>query len=218
MQTSSVTQSPAANSASALSSSTAVEQQDRFMTLLVAQMKNQDPLNPMDNAQMTSQIAQINTVSGIEKLNRTVETMLGGFYALQAQGATQLPGRTVMVPGSGLTLADGASRGGIELAGAADAVKVDIVDAGGALVQTLQLGKSPAGVRQFSWDGSRADGGTAAPGDYKMRVSATAGDKPVQAAALTAATVHSISNGSAGLQVDLGEAGIHFYADIKSFL
>src|SRR6188768_3619231 len=89
---------------------------DRFLKLLVAQMQNQDPLNPMDNAQMTSQIAQINTVGGIEKLNRTVETLLGGFYALQAQGATQLAGKDVMVTGTGLTLADGTARGGIELA------------------------------------------------------------------------------------------------------
>jgi len=63
----------------------AADQQDRFMKLLVAQMKNQDPLNPMDNAQMTSQIAQINTVAGIEKLNTTMESLVAAFHALQSQ-------------------------------------------------------------------------------------------------------------------------------------
>src|SRR5687767_3240367 len=53
----------------------ASEQQDRFLKLLVTQMKNQDPLNPLDNAQVTTQLAQINTVTGIEKLNTTVQTL-----------------------------------------------------------------------------------------------------------------------------------------------
>ncbi|WP_428572002.1 flagellar hook capping FlgD N-terminal domain-containing protein [Ramlibacter sp.] len=82
--------SPTAPTSNAGSKSTgkttsAADQQDRFMKLLVAQMKNQDPLNPMDNAQMTSQIAQINTVAGIEKLNATVESLAASFEALQAR-------------------------------------------------------------------------------------------------------------------------------------
>ena len=61
---------------------------DRFLKLLVAQMQNQDPLNPMDNAQVTSQMAQINTVNGIEKLNTTVQGLSGQFMQMQAmQGA-----------------------------------------------------------------------------------------------------------------------------------
>lgn len=202
----------------AIGLTSATEQQDRFMRLLVAQMKNQDPLNPLDNAQMTSQIAQINTVGGIEKLNRTVESLLNAFTTLQAQSATQLAGRSVMVEGSSLKLTDGAAAGGVLLAGAADAVSLDILDAGGTLVQTLALGQSGAGVRSFSWDGRRADGQAAAAGDYRLRVSASAGGMPVAASALVAARVQSVANGSAGVQVDLGSAGIHSYSAIKSFL
>jgi len=210
----------ASGNAGAVSNLTsAADQEDRFMKLLVAQMKNQDPLNPMDNAQMTSQIAQINTVGGIEKLNRTVETLLGGFYALQAQGATQLPGRSVLVEGSGLALAAGTATGGVELAAAADSVNVDILDSTGATVRTLALGKSGAGVRTFTWDGMRADGQPAADGSYRMRVSAAAGGKPVEASALTEARVQAVNYGGAnGLQVDLGSAGVQAYSDIKSFL
>ncbi len=61
--------------------------QDRFMSLLVAQIRNQDPLNPMDNAQMTSQIAQINTVAGIERLNKTVGDILTHLARLQPASA-----------------------------------------------------------------------------------------------------------------------------------
>ena len=67
------------------------EQQDRFMKLLVAQMKNQDPLNPMDNAQMTTQIAQINTVAGLERLNTTVEGLASQFTQLRELMDQRLP-------------------------------------------------------------------------------------------------------------------------------
>lgn len=212
---------PAASATAAtptLGGASAAEQQDRFMKLLVAQMKNQDPLSPMDNAQMTSQIAQINMVGGIEKLNGTVESLLASFSALQAQSAAQLPGRDVLVAGTALSLAGGAAQGGVELAKAADTVNVDILDAGGSTVRTLSLGASGAGVRGFTWDGPRNDGKAAPEGSYRLRVKASADGKPVDASTLAAARVMSVANSAAGVQVDLGSAGIRPYADVKSFL
>jgi flagellar basal-body rod modification protein FlgD len=212
---------PAASATAAtptLGGASAAEQQDRFMKLLVAQMKNQDPLSPMDNAQMTSQIAQINMVGGIEKLNGTVESLLASFSALQAQSAAQLPGRDVLVAGTALSLAGGAAQGGVELAKAADTVNVDILDAGGSTVRTLSLGASGAGVRGFTWDGLRNDGKAAPEGSYRLRVKASADGKPVDASTLAAARVMSVANSAAGVQVDLGSAGIRPYADVKSFL
>ena len=204
--------------ATSIGGASAAEQQDRFMKLLVTQMKNQDPLNPMDNAQMTSQIAQINMVGGIEKLNGTVESLLASFSALQAQSAAQLPGHDVLVAGTALSLSGGAAKGGVELAKAADTVNVDILDAGGTTVRTLQLGASGAGVRGFTWDGMRSDGRAAPDGSYRLRVAASAAGKPVDATALAAARVQSVAHGAAGVQVDLGSAGIRPYADLKSFL
>ncbi|MBC7376942.1 MAG: flagellar hook assembly protein FlgD [Burkholderiaceae bacterium] len=197
---------------------TAANQEDRFMKLLVAQMQNQDPLNPMDNAQMTSQIAQINTVGGIEKLNTTVTSLLGAFSAMQAQSATALAGHNVLVAGNSMTLADGPATGGVDLATAADTVNVDVLNSGGATVRTLSLGKQDTGVRSFSWDGLDSSGNAAPQGDYKVRVTATLAGKAVDATALTTARVQSVSNGSGGVQVDLGAAGVKAYADLKSFL
>ncbi len=209
--------SPAATSAAG-SLTSAADQEDRFMKLLVAQMKNQDPLNPMDNAQMTSQIAQINTVGGIEKLNTTVSSLLAAFNSLQAQSAMQLPGRSVLVEGAGLTLDAAGATGGVELAAAADKTTVEIVDSAGRTVRTLGLGKSPAGARSFDWDGLRDDGQAAAAGSYRIRVAASAAGKDVGITALTAARVESVSNGTGGVQIDLGAAGTRAYSDIKSFL
>src|SRR5512143_4217969 len=81
---------------------------NKFMTLLVTQLKNQDPLNPLDNAQVTSQLAQISTVSGIEKLNTTLQSLLQSTSDSQTTQAAGLVGHVVLVPGSGLQLSSGA--------------------------------------------------------------------------------------------------------------
>ena len=208
----------AAGSAGASGTTSAADQQDRFMKLLVAQMKNQDPLNPMDNAQMTSQIAQINTVAGLEKLNTTVGSLLSAFSGLQDQSATNLVGRDVLVAGNQLALAGGHATGGVELPAAADAVQVQIVDAAGSVVRTLALGATAAGVHSFAWDG-QTDAGAAAPeGKYTLRVAATAAGKAAEAKALTAARVQSVAPGTAGVQLDLGALGQQPLAAIKSYL
>ena len=209
----STTSAPSAASTGASSNvgslTSAADQEDRFMKLLVAQMRNQDPLNPMDNAQMTSQIAQINTVGGIEKLNTTVNSLLSAFNRMQAQSATQLVGHQVLVDGSQVQLANGLAIGGVTLESPADTVNVDILDASGQSVRTLSLGASPAGTRSFGWDGLMKDGTQAADGNWRLRVTATSGGKAVAATTQAAATVQSVSQASDGSALlDLGRAGV----------
>src|SRR5881227_1562992 len=96
--TTSTSPTDAAGAASSIAASTtdASATSERFLKLLVAQMKNQDPLSPMDNAQVTSQMAQINTVSGIEKLNLTVQGLSSQFAQLQAVQGVSLVGHDVV--------------------------------------------------------------------------------------------------------------------------
>ncbi|MDP2107925.1 MAG: flagellar hook capping FlgD N-terminal domain-containing protein, partial [Rhodocyclaceae bacterium] len=142
----SATSNPAADIYSALNvardnkSSATADIQNRFLTLLTAQLKNQDPTSPMDSAQMTSQLAQISTVDGIERLNATLQKMLGNTADAQAMQAAALVGRGVLVPGSALQLVEGAAVGALELAGPADEVTVTIKDANGLVQRTLNLG------------------------------------------------------------------------------
>src|SRR5512132_1644792 len=92
--------------------------QDRFLKLLVTQLKNQDPLNPMDNAQITTQMAQISTVSGIDKLAGAVGSMNGLLTQMQSLEGAALVGKDVLVAGHKLSLAaDGSTQAGVELAG-----------------------------------------------------------------------------------------------------
>mgnify|MGYP000861092142 CR=1 FL=1 len=194
------------------------EAQNRFLKLLTTQLKNQDPLNPLDNAQVTSQLAQISTVSGIEKLNATLQTLLDGMSVSQTTLTANLVGHVVLVPGSGLQLASGASAGGIELAGSADEVIVNIKDANGLAVKTLSLGAQAAGVHNFTWDGTTDDGRNAADGTYSISVKATRGGEAVSATALSFATVRSLVRNGADFMLDLGSPGLATMDDVKQIL
>ena len=116
-------------------------------------MQNQDPLNPMDNAQITSQMAQINTVSGIEKLNTTVEGLNAQFVQMQALQGAALVGRDVTLEGNGLWIENGVGVGAFDLTGAADNVKVEVLDASGRVAETLQLGAAGAGRHSLRLEG-----------------------------------------------------------------
>lgn len=187
---------------------------DRFLKLLVAQMQNQDPLNPMDNAQVTSQMAQISTVNGIESLNRTVAGLNTQFVQMQVLQGTSLVGREVTVAGRSMSF-DASGQvgvGGVELAGPADRVKVEILDASGRVADTLQLGALGTGRHSFEWDASKA-----APGSYTFRVTANSGTLPVTASPLMRDRVEAVSAGGDTLTLELARSGNVAYTAVKAF-
>ncbi|MBN8511075.1 MAG: flagellar hook assembly protein FlgD [Burkholderiales bacterium] len=181
--------------------------EDRFLKLLVAQMQNQDPLNPLDNAQVTSQMAQIQSVAGLEKLNTTVGGLNGHLVQLQALQGASLVGREVTLVGSRLAIEDEVGRGGFELAAAADQVKVEILNAAGRVVGQLDLGATGAGRHAFEWPA-----GTAADADgYRFRVTATAGSASVLKSTLMRDRVEAVLSDGVGLRLDLQHAGTVSY-------
>jgi flagellar basal-body rod modification protein FlgD len=186
---------------------------DRFLKLLVAQMQNQDPLNPMDNAQVTSQMAQINTVTGIEKLNTTVQGLNSQFVQMQALQGASLVGRDVIVPGNLMDIADGVGQGGFELTSAADAVKVEILSASGQVVETMQLGAQSAGMHSFDWNAGTATNDSG----LRFRVTSTLGGATTSATTLMRDTVDAVSTSGTGFNLELARAGSVGYADVKAF-
>lgn len=198
--------SAALNQSAKSSGTDAQSMQDQFLTLLVAQLQNQDPTNPMDNAQMTSQMAQISTVSGIEKLNDTVQSVTSQFASMQMlQGATMI-GHTVLSEGNALNLTDkGQGSAAFDLEGSAANVTVTITTAGGQLVDTMKLGSAAAGRNYFTWDGSNYNGDTS---NLRFKVSASNGDAAVKATTLSpnAVVATSIANGSLMLELANGQS------------
>ena len=187
--------------------SDASEASDRFLKLLVTQLRNQDPLSPMDNAQITTQLAQISTVSGINKLNDTLAALAASQGAAQYLQATGIVGHNVLVPGNQMQLAGDTAAGGLTLAQDADRVVVTISDAAGRRVRQLDLGALPSGTQAFTWDG-RTDGGAAAGnGVYTIDVAATANGKAVAVDPLASAKVIGLYPGKDGTLLDLGRLG-----------
>jgi flagellar basal-body rod modification protein FlgD len=195
--------------------SATTDAQDRFLKLLTTQLKNQDPLNPMDNAQMTSQLAQISTVDGIEKLNATLKQLLSSSVDSEALQAAALVGHQVIIAGNGMNLTDAGAVGGVELAANADQVVVTIKDANGLVMNTMNLGKLDAGVHNFVWDGKTDAGVQAANGNYSISVAATQGENNVMATALQLAGVQNINRSSQGVSLNLGALGLVTLNDIK---
>lgn len=188
--------------------------EDRFLKLLVAQMQNQDPLNPMDNAQVTSQMAQIQTVNGIAKLDRTVASLGAQFSSLQALQGASLVGRDVTVPGSALAIGGGIGVGGFELAGPADAVKVEILSPAGAVIDTIQLGAEGSGRHGFEWQAPPTIGADA---QLRFRVSATSGAAAVPVTELMRDHVEAVSAEGEQLTVELARSGALPWRDIRAF-
>lgn len=186
------------NTAASSSTNSVADAQDRFLKLLVTQMQNQDPLNPMDNAQVTTQMAQIQTVSGIEKLNQTLQSLSASYAATQTMQSASMIGHSVLTDGNLLTLKGGAAVAGIDLSAAADQVEVDVYDQYGTLVNTNKLGGRDVGSFAFQWDGKDDKGNALPDGNYSFTVKATKGSDKVDATALALGLVNSVRLTSTG--------------------
>lgn len=190
--------------------------QNRFLMLLTTQLKMQDPLSPMDNAQVTSQLAQISTVDGITKLNTTLEKMMTSSTDAQHLQAAALVGRAVLIEGSELKLVQGNSMGGVELTTPADDVVITIKGANGVVVREMSLGDQEAGITQFVWDGKDNSGtAVAQDGSYSFTVKAVQGGKTLTSTPLELAVVSSVERTGGSTRLNVGQQGLVTMNDIK---
>jgi flagellar basal-body rod modification protein FlgD len=212
--TSSITAAASTNNAGSTSASTTDAAQDRFLKLLVAQLNNQDPMNPMDNAQMTSQMAQINTVTGIQQVNDTLKNMAEQFTAMQVLQGSSMVGHDVLVEGNALTIHNDTAGGALDLAGRAESVKVDILSPAGQVIDTLNLGALDAGRHSFNWDASAYT----YSGQPSFKVTATLGGKAIDSTAMAQARVTSVGSEAGALKVQLQDRAAVTYSSIKAIL
>ena len=198
--------SSAAGSASAAisaSASSASQIQDQFMTLLVAQMKYQDPTNPMNSAEMTSQMAQISTVDGVNKLNGSMNSLLTQMQTNEAYQASSMVGKSVMVPGNTFNLTNGQANFGVQLSAPASSLKVNVLNAAGQTVNVLTYGAEPAGTVPLSWNGKDAAGNQLPDGKYTFQLAANVAGQNVNPTGLTVASVTGILNPTANTSTQI---------------
>ncbi|WP_295993730.1 flagellar hook assembly protein FlgD [Rugamonas sp.] len=209
----------AASAAASGSSGTDVAAtQNNFLKLLVTQLQNQDPLNPADNSQITSQLAQLSTVTGVNQLNSTLTALQTSYQSSEALQATSLISHGVLAAGTTLQLVSGKdpadSTGatkisqsvfGVNFGSAADKAEVQIKDSTGKVVKTIEMSNAPAGPMPLTWDGKADDGTTVEPdGTYSISVTASAGGAALKdASTLTYGIVASVSSGSGGIKLNV---------------
>ncbi|MBS0544390.1 MAG: flagellar hook assembly protein FlgD [Proteobacteria bacterium] len=213
-----VLSSLARSDASTKTGSTSAGEESRFLTLLTTQLRNQDPMNPMQNAEITSQLAQMSTVDGIERLNKMFQSFVDAQGASDSMQAAALVGHGVLVEGRGLALTSAGAVGGFEVDADADKVVLSVKDATGREVKQMSFADVAAGSHNFTWDGTTADGSRAADGLYTIGVAATRDGKDVAGRTLQFGTVSSVIRGPSGSDFQVGSLGIFKFDDIKQIL
>jgi len=193
--------------------SNAADMSERFLRLLVTQLQNQDPLNPMENAELTSQMAQINTVTGIEKLNTSMQSIGDGFAQMQLLQGTNLVGRSVMLDGNNLFVGEeGKAYAGYELSSAASNVRIEVLNAAGVTIDTISAGEKGSGRQSFDWT---PPVGVATNG-LTFRVTGTSGGSTVQAKPLTFDAVTAINNNGGTLTLELASGQQVPYSQVRA--
>ena len=193
--------------AKSAATSSSAELSDRFLKLLVTQLKNQDPMNPMENAELTTQLAQMSTVEGINKMNASLDGLVAQFKANQVLQGASLVGRQVLAEGDALTLNASGAAGGFDLGSAADTVKIRVFDINGAQVQELDLGRQDPGLVRFVWDGLNANGEAQEEGAYTFKVEASAAGIALSASPYSLGNVLSVSLSGADMGAEVSGLG-----------
>lgn len=188
----------------------AVEREDneelgktQFLELMIAQLENQDPLDPAKNEDFIAQLAQFSTVEGIENLNTSFDNMATSMQASLTLQSASLVGRDVLVTADQGLLTESGMNGLVNLPSGASDLLVDISTAGGELVAQLELGSREAGQARFGWNGLDAEGQPLPTGLYQVRAySALAGQSQAFETALPN-RVTSVAIGGGEVTADL---------------
>jgi flagellar basal-body rod modification protein FlgD len=189
----------ASSSAGASSATSGSSLQNTFLQLLVTQLQNQDPTNPMDSSQMTSQLAEINTVTGISQLNTSLTSLATQLNAGQTSQAALLIGSSVLAPGNQITVTSGKTNEfGVQIAAAASDMKINVVNSAGQIVNTIDLGAQPAGTVPVSWTPVDSTGAALPAGTYTISATGTINGTAGTGTTLTPGTVESVVQGTGG--------------------
>ncbi len=181
-----------------------------FLTLMLAQLKNQDPTSPVDSSTFLTQLAQLSEVQGITSLNTSFSALSSSLSSGQAMQASSLLGHHALVNSPTAQLAAGSTvTGTVHVPQTTSSVVLSITDGAGNVVRTLGLGAQSAGAVGFSWDGKLSNGSAAPAGTYTLSAQ-YAGQTKTSTAATTAVNgiVESVSMGAGSTGMTLNVAGV----------
>ena len=183
---------------------TGATSQDTFLTLMLTQLQNQDPMQPLESGEFLSQLAAFETAAGVDGLQTSVGQLNQSLYTSQALQASTLIGHNVLTDGSTATLrSEGSIEGYVHLPASASPVEVQIKDSSGVVVRTIDLGSQAAGRVPFEWDGTDASGNRVAPGDYTISCDIVVNGASQAADISTSAAVQSVTLSGADILLNL---------------
>lgn len=182
---------------------------NEFLTLLVAQLNNQNPLEPQDNSEYVAQLAQLSTVESLDKLNTTVENILSGYQTNQALQAASLVGHSVVLK-TDKTVVDTSKEfsGMLDLPSSSSNVYVNVYNSAGSLVRQIDLGEEAAGAVAFSWDGKDSNGTLLSSGTYKFEAQSKQNGTTSNLVTYLPATVESVTLPSGSSEMTLNIVGV----------
>lgn len=181
---------------------------NEFLNLLVAQLNNQNPLEPQGNGEFIAQLAQFSSLEGIQQLNSSVSSMMSSFQSSQALQASSLVGRKVIVPSEKAVVDTSESfKASTVLPVSSSNVYVNVYNNSGSLVTRINLGEQAAGNVSFIWDGKDSSGNVAPPGTYKFEAQATYGSETKGLYTMLPANVDSVTLGGNELMLNLAGLG-----------
>ncbi|RRW36346.1 flagellar hook assembly protein FlgD [Ectopseudomonas oleovorans] len=181
---------------------------NEFLNLLVAQLNNQNPLEPQGNGEFIAQLAQFSSLEGIQQLNSSVSSMMSSFQSSQALQASSLVGRKVIVPSEKAVVDTSESfKASTILPVSSSNVYVNVYDSAGSVVTRINLGEQAAGNVSFIWDGKDSSGNLMPPGTYKFEAQATYGTETKGLYTLLPANVDSVTLGGSELMLNLAGLG-----------
>ena len=181
-------------------------QQD-FIELMITQIRNQDPFEPLQSGEFIGQLAQFGTVSGIGELKETVSDLASSLISNQTLEAANLIGKNALVPSDNLTMKqDESGKGAIAVNASSSNVSISIFDAAGKLVQTLPMGAVNSGIQDFEWNGVDANGNRVAPGEYFFSAVGVQGEANVAFDTFAYKEIQSISLGENASSIRLNVA------------
>lgn len=149
--------------------------QDDFLTLLVAQLQNQDPLNPMEDTEFSSQLAQFSQLEQLMNLNDSMEDLAASFDNDSEKDLVDYMGKQVTGEVNSMQVSQGEVSGGFFNLAQAASVIVEITDASGNIVKSMPMGTKESGSHLISWDGTDSSGNAVSDGTYTYTVLANTG-------------------------------------------
>ncbi len=192
--------------------------QDEFLTLMLTQLKHQDPFQPMENGEFIGQLAQFSTVSGIEQMQVALEDLSGSFVSNQTLEATRLVGKEVLIESDTVFLDENNEiNGRFQLDAASGDVQLTVLDQAGAAVNQISLGEYPAGRHDFTWNGMDKNNNRLPSGAYSVQVTSRIGDTYGAASTLVGRQVESVEFSNAGsAEINTSNGEVMSLSDVRA--